>query len=226
MSTFAYHRSRQHPGGNTTELNTMNWWYAALKRGTKPKLQLSIFVCNGQFDDERTRQATEAPSGVEECGGEGVLRRWRETRAAGEKPAWQQHPWTTRHRLRGGVLKRARCICPNGAAELLALRLGLATLAASTRTTPQHCQDSPWHRAQLGVHLDNEQMSFNRTGRLQRPRLTWMASVVCRPLSCQPVVAHITAVKNFTLQNWPETHPLAPQSSTSILRGQLSLVNT
>ena len=37
--------------------------------------------------------------------------------------------WTTRHRLRGGVLKGARCICPYAAAELLAMPLGLATLA-------------------------------------------------------------------------------------------------
>ena len=29
--------------------------------------------------------------------------------------------WTTRHRLRGGDLKGARCICPYGVAELLAL---------------------------------------------------------------------------------------------------------
>ena len=48
--------------------------------------------------------------------------------------------WTTRHRLRGGVLKGARCICPYAAAELLPLPLGLATLAeapspTSTRTT-------------------------------------------------------------------------------------------
>ena len=33
--------------------------------------------------------------------------------------------WTTRHRLRGGVLKGARCTCPYAAAELLALPLGL-----------------------------------------------------------------------------------------------------
>ena len=127
--------------------------------------------------------------------------------------------WTTRHRLRGGVLKGARCICPYAAAELLALPLGLATLAeavspTSTRTTPRHCPDSPWHRAQLGVHLDNEQMSFNRTGQLQRPRLTWMASVVCRPLSLTNQLLRKSLLsRNFTLQNWPETHPLAPKSS-------------
>ena len=50
--------------------------------------------------------------------------------------------------------------------------------------------DSTWHRAQLGVHLDNEQMSFNRFGQLQRPRLIWMASVVCRPSSLTSCCAY------------------------------------
>ena len=129
--------------------------------------------------------------------------------------------WTIRQRLRGGVLKGARCISPYAAAELLALPLGLATLAeapspTSTRTTPLHCPDLPWYRAQLGVHLDNEQMSFNRTGQLQRPRLTWMASVVCRPLS----------LTNQLLRTSQLSWNLAPKSSTLILRGQLSLVST
>ena len=116
--------------------------------------------------------------------------------------------WTTRHGLRGGVLKGARCICPYAAAELLALPLGLATLAeapspTSTRTTPRHCPDSPWHRAQLGVHLDNEQTSFNRTGQLQRPRLTWMASVVCRPWSLTNQLLRTSLLpRNFTFRSW------------------------
>ena len=133
--------------------------------------------------------------------------------------------WTTRHGLRGSVLKGARCICPYAAAELFALPLGLATHAeapspTSTRTTPRTCPDSPWHRAQVGVHLDNEQMSFNRTGQLQRPRLTWMASVVCRSWSltscCAHHCCHGTSHGGTKIKHIHSTQPADTRQHTSV----------
>ena len=40
--------SRSH----NSEENIVKWWYAALKGESQAKIQLKIFVCIGQFDDE------------------------------------------------------------------------------------------------------------------------------------------------------------------------------
>ena len=86
--------------------------------------------------------------------------------------------WTTRHRLREGVLKGARCTCPDAAAELLALPLNLATLAEARHPptpAPLHdiAQTRPGTMLSLEFTLTTNRCRSTEMANCNDPELGW-----------------------------------------------------